>query len=176
MTASTTMGKTIRARPVPGAIGLAVRMAPAVRTRPVVLMPPVAVLAAAVTGVPVARKPPVVLMPPVVLVTSSARLPPVVLAGASTGLAPVSRRSGGGIGRTRGGVGSLGCPSVWRTRQDVVHRRPIAGSAHSGGGSCRGGGPSGPPRPGGYRPSGAGGYRPSGERPWLAMALLRPRT
>src|SRR5580692_8404152 len=89
--ASTTMGSTIRALPVPGAIGLAVRMAPVVRTAlaarmaPVVLMAPVIVLASAAACAPVARRPlaarmaPVVRMPPVVLVGSSAGLPVVGL-------------------------------------------------------------------------------------------------
>ncbi len=193
MTKSTTIGRTIRAWPVPGAIGLAVRVAPVVRSPPVAFMAPVVLiapvdrialpigLASAVVCAPVARMAPVVRpsapvlraesragLAPVILV-SSAGLPAVARAGAIRGIAPVSRRGrapvpprgnapvsprdGGGAGLSRGVAGSVGCAPVEGTRQELVHRRPTAGSAHSGGGSCEvcvwaaGACPAGPGRP-----------------------------
>ena len=82
MRASTTMGRTTRALPVPGAIGLAVRMVPVCLNAPVVLIAPPTVLASAVVCAPEARKLPVVRSAPVVL------MPPVVLAGSG---APAAR-------------------------------------------------------------------------------------
>src|SRR6185437_2955666 len=80
-----------------------------------------------------------------------------------------------------------------RAPQAPAGRRPAVGSAHSGAGNCSGsgvagvgpapphadgGGLAGPRRPRERRPSGWGpsGYGRAEERPWSAMALLRPRT
>ena len=164
MTASTTIGKTIRALPVPGEIGLAVRIGPVARgtpavglRAPVVLMAPATVLASAVACAPVARIAPVVLprapvvrRPPVALVRSGNGLALVALTGprapvgapcgaavSQGGSCPVCRWAGEGrpCGVLGWSCGSLDCAPVGRTRQDCVQRRPTAGSAHSGGGS-----------------------------------------
>jgi hypothetical protein len=150
------MGSTMRARPVPGAIGLTARMLPVFRIAPVVLT--------AVACAPAARKLPVVLIPPVVRAGSAGRpapgggvsqggscsvagWAPVLRAQAPVsrrGIAPVSRRGIAPVWRPAGGAdggaagrsaGSTGCAAVARTRQDVVQRWFIGESAHSGGGS-----------------------------------------
>src|SRR5690348_13481571 len=108
MTASTTLGRTTRAFPVPGAIGLAVRVAPVDR-----LTPPAAGMA------PVVR-----MNPPVVLAGSSAWLAPVTRARA--GLAAVARTvlAGGAAEDSQGGRCSPGRGPGSAAGQDPVRRRP----------------------------------------------------
>src|SRR6185437_5728575 len=109
MTVSTTMGSTIRAFPVPGVIGLAVRTAP------------------------VRRVTPVALSAPVVLVGSSAGWAPVARAGASAGLALVARTelAGGAAADCQGGNGSPGWGPGPAAGQAPVSREGAPASPYS---------------------------------------------
>jgi hypothetical protein len=135
MTASTTMGSTMRARPVPGAIGLTARMLPVFRMAPVVLTafaPPCA---------PVARKLPVDRIPPVVLTGSAGR--PVPGGGASqggtcsvAGWAPVLRAQAPVSRRGIAPVSRRGIAPVSRRGIAPVSRRGIAPVSRLAGGAA----------------------------------------
>ncbi len=150
------MGRMIRARPLPGAIGLTARMPPVVLTAsvafmaPDVLRPPVVLRAPVVRGAPwlgapwlgalpnrlasAVRWAPVARIDPVVLLSA-----PVVLAGSSFLMAPVDDGPAAAQGGDcSAGCGSVGCGPVSIAGQAPVSRRGIAPvSRRAGGGACR---------------------------------------